>query len=119
MRRYGVADDHTPGPFDTDTIYKLVKLMDRHDISEILLEQGDARIRLRRGLIAPVATAPSPIVPAALPAPVAHATPSTAVAQGSAPRPAGKTLHEIQSPMVGTFYRAENPEAEPYVKVGS
>jgi acetyl-CoA carboxylase biotin carboxyl carrier protein len=119
MRRNGVADEHHPGPFDTDTIFKLVKLMDRHDISEILLEQGDARIRLRRGPAATVVSSPSHIVPATLPAPIAHTAPATPASQGSAPRPAGKTLHEIKSPMVGTFYRAENPEAEPYVKVGS
>jgi acetyl-CoA carboxylase biotin carboxyl carrier protein len=28
------------------------------------------------------------------------------------------TLHKIVSPMVGTFYRAPAPDAEPYVKEG-
>ena len=27
-------------------------------------------------------------------------------------------LHEVSSPIVGTFYRAPNPDAEPYVRVG-
>ncbi len=31
---------------------------------------------------------------------------------------AGKKYHEIKSPIVGTFYRAPAPDAEPYVKVG-
>jgi len=30
----------------------------------------------------------------------------------------GKKYHEIKSPIVGTFYRAPAPDAEPYVKVG-
>ena len=36
------------------------------------------------------------------------------------PKPAtGKALEEIKSPMVGTFYRAPAPDAEPYIHVGS
>jgi acetyl-CoA carboxylase biotin carboxyl carrier protein len=33
------------------------------------------------------------------------------------PRPAA-TLKEIKSPMVGTFYTAPEPGAEPYVRIG-
>lgn len=54
---------------------------------------------------------PGPAVappPAAAPAPAAE----------EAPRPAA-ALKEIRSPMVGTFYAAPEPGAEPYVKVGS
>jgi acetyl-CoA carboxylase biotin carboxyl carrier protein len=53
------------------------------------------------------------------PAPVAHAPPApAAVLSAPAPGPAS-SLKEIKSPMVGTFYRAPEPGAEPYVKVGS
>ena len=40
---------------------------------------------------------------------------------GAAPAPAAvaPALLEIKSPMVGTFYKAPEPAAEPYVKVGS
>ena len=34
-------------------------------------------------------------------------------------RPAAPTLKEIKSPMVGTYYKAPEPGADPYVKVGS
>jgi len=62
--------------------------------------------------------------PAHLPAhppPGAHA-PAAPAAVPSAPAPAAgpaSSLKEIKSPMVGTFYRAPEPGAEPYVKVGS
>jgi acetyl-CoA carboxylase biotin carboxyl carrier protein len=36
-----------------------------------------------------------------------------------APRPTTPALKEIKSPMVGTWYKAPEPGAEPYVKVGS
>ena len=47
-----------PGPFDVQTIRQLVKLMSHHDLSEILLQQGDSRIRLRRGSAGGVSAAP-------------------------------------------------------------
>lgn len=56
-------------------------------------------------------------VPAA-PAPAATAPPSPPVAHPAA-APAAVALLEIKSPMVGTFYKAPEPGAEPYVKVGS
>jgi acetyl-CoA carboxylase biotin carboxyl carrier protein len=36
-----------------------------------------------------------------------------------APRPAAPALKDIKSPMVGTFYKAPEPGAEPYAKVGT
>lgn len=63
------------------------------------------------GGAAPVAPAVWHAAPAA--APAAPAAPSE-----EAPRPAS-ALKEIRSPMVGTFYAAPEPGAEPYVKVGS
>jgi len=58
-----------------------------------------------------VVAAPAAVAPAS-PASVAPAAPSPPAAPPSA-------LLEIKSPMVGTFYKAPEPGAEPYVKVGS
>ena len=59
---------------------------------------------------------------AAPPAPPAGAAPGAAPSAETreAPRPAAAiALKEIKSPMVGTWYKAPEPGAEPYVKVGS
>ncbi|HEU5041983.1 MAG TPA: acetyl-CoA carboxylase biotin carboxyl carrier protein [Gemmatimonadales bacterium] len=69
-------------------------------------------------------TSAAPVAPVfAAPPPVVHAAPGGAPAPDAepreAPRPAGAALKEIKSPMVGTFYRAPEPGADPYVKVGS
>ena len=58
--------------------------------------------------------------PAPAPAHGLHATPASEAAARAetAPAPA-VALKEIKSPMVGTFYRAPEPGAEPYIKVGS
>jgi len=57
-----------------------------------------------------------------VPAPVAHApvapAPGPSV-EAPRPAPAGSGLKEIKSPMVGTFYSAPEPGADPYVKVGA
>jgi acetyl-CoA carboxylase biotin carboxyl carrier protein len=53
-----------------------------------------------------------PPAPAAVPAPAAEGE------AREAPR-ASSVLKEIKSPMVGTFYRAPEPGADPYVKVGT
>ena len=55
--------------------------------------------------------------PAAHAASAGRAAPPAAAA--SAESPPASPLKEIKSPMVGTFYRAPEPGAEPYAKVGS
>ena len=94
----------TPGPFDVATVRELVELMDKYDLGEVDLNDGDQRIRLRKSrlMAAPAAAAPPP-------------TPLIA----HAPAAAGKKLLEIKSELVGTFYAKPDPTKEDYVKVGS
>ncbi len=107
----------TPGPFDVQTIRHLVGLMSRHDLSEIDLREGDARLRLRRG---PRRSSTHQTVAAPASAPVAVPSPPAAPPASSAPaaKPA-KALLEIKAPTPGTFYAAANPGAEPFVRPGS
>jgi len=109
-----------PSPFDVRTIKYLVRLMGKHDLSEVDLREGDLRIRLRRGAkvgteavaAAPAAVAvapPTAVQPVAVPA-----QPAVAPKEGPA-----KSLHEIKSPTPGTFYAASGPDAEPFARIGS
>ncbi len=63
-----------------------------------------------------------PPMPMMAPPPMVHAAPAAAApapAGSPAPAPAaGAALKEVKSPMVGTFYKAPEPGAEAYVKVG-
>jgi len=116
-----VADEgsNTPGPFDLSTIKALVALMGRHDLSEIDLHEGDRRIRLRRGPTK-VKVASSPLIGApAPPAAPVPAPPPKADGPASAPAAPTRLLLEIKSPTPGTFYAAQNPDADPFVRVGS
>lgn len=106
----------TPGPFDVATVRELVELMDKYDLGEVDLNDGDQRIRLRKSrlMAAPAVAAPPP-VPL-----IAHAPAATgAPAAGAAPAAPGKKLLEIKSELVGTFYAKPAPDRDDYVKVGS
>ena len=93
--------------FDVDRIRQIIELMEQHELVEVDLQEGEEKIKLKRGGAVPMVAAP---VAAAAPAPVA-AAPGPA-----ADNPAGTTT--INAPMVGTFYAKANPESPPFVKVG-
>jgi acetyl-CoA carboxylase biotin carboxyl carrier protein len=113
-----VADDaaNRPRPFDVKVVRALIALMSQHDLSEIDLCEGDERIRLRRGPrgVTVTPTMPIPLAPAI---PLVGPTPLPS-APAEPVRPA-KTLHEIKSQLVGTFYAAAKPGEEPFVRVGA
>jgi len=69
-------------------------------------------------------TSAAPVAPVAVPMQASLAAPVHSPDQTqreAAPRPAAPAAHlkEIRSPMVGTFYMAPEPGAEPYIKVGN
>jgi acetyl-CoA carboxylase biotin carboxyl carrier protein len=72
---------------------------------------------ITRTTAAPVAPTMPVMMPASLPAP---APASEHEHREATARAASAThLKEIRSPMVGTFYKAPEPGAEPYIKVGN
>ena len=114
-----MADDKrdAPRPFDVRTVEYLLKLMSEHELSEIALQEGDQRIRLRKGGVAITALPTAAVAP---PAPVASApTPAASPATPAAPAASAKNYIEIKSPMVGTFYAKPKPDKPDYVAVGA
>lgn len=108
--------------YDLDDVKRLIELANKNDLSVLEIEtKKGRRIRIEKNKpVAPAvafnATAPTP-APAPVQAPVVETAPvqQSAPTQASAPQPTGKT---IKAPMVGVFYQAASPEAEPYVTVG-
>ncbi len=95
--------------FDIEYVEKLAKVLADNSLTEISLEDGEQAITLRKevmGVAAPVAVAQAPQQ-------VQTAPVSSPVEQKEVKK--GKPL---TSPMVGTFYSAPSPDAEPFVKVG-
>ena len=96
-------------------IRELAQILSRNDLSALEITEGETRIRMERSAAAvPVQTAQrvsEPVPSASVPAP-----------DQADERDAGvdfNRLTEVTSPLVGVFYAAPTPDAEPFVKVGS
>jgi acetyl-CoA carboxylase biotin carboxyl carrier protein len=92
-------------------IRALLDLLREYGLTEVEVERGGDRIRLRRELMSPPV---APASPAGAPGPVAH----TAAGAESAREDRRQHLVTVEAPMVGTFYRAPSPDAEPYAREG-
>jgi acetyl-CoA carboxylase biotin carboxyl carrier protein len=103
---------------DLKDLQSLLDLMGRYDLEEIEVEDGQRRIRCKKA----GAFVPREIVSFGAPASAPVPTAATAAGGSAAAAPAAPTLpanqREVTSPMVGTFYRASSPEAEPFAKEG-
>ena len=106
--------------FDVRKVRRLVELMKDYELAEVDLQQGDHRIRLKRGgepvVTAAVAATPAPQAPAAPAAPAAVASETASPAAPAASDDANATF--ITSPMVGTFYASSSPDSPAFVNVG-
>lgn len=100
---------------DLKKLEKLIGLMADNDLTEIELDDGTEKVQLKRG---------NPDAPVQVVAPPTQAPPAPAPAEPAsaggapAPEPAAAKGPTIDSPMVGTFYSASNPDSPPFVKPG-
>ena len=79
-------------------VREILRIIDESDLDELEIETAEFKRHVRRG--------GAPVPPPAEEAP--------------APAPASTDgAHTIEAPMLGTFYRAEGPSAEPFVDVGA
>ncbi len=99
---------------ETEYIEKLAKIITENGLTEISLEDGEQAITIRKDL-PEVVVAPSASSSAVSQAPKIQDTPKSDE-NNQTEESIGKA---ITSPMVGTFYSASSPEAEPFVEVGS
>lgn len=109
---------------DLSEVERLLTFMEQHGLEELEYEKGGTRIHLRKGT-AQVATASRHAAPvesmAASAIAASHPAPSFQAGgreRHAEPAPADD-LHTIKSPIVGTFYTAPSPDADPFVTVGA
>jgi acetyl-CoA carboxylase biotin carboxyl carrier protein len=101
-----------------DEIKQLIDFIRERELSEFELERKDFKLRIKSGSVVHVVPPPAaPTGPVAAPAPAASAAPPAAVDAPVADE-AGEDLAIVTSPIVGTFYRAAEPGAKPFVDVG-
>ncbi|MGN0622922.1 MAG: acetyl-CoA carboxylase biotin carboxyl carrier protein [Oscillospiraceae bacterium] len=105
--------DKIYGQFDLDTIEKLADIVNKKDLGEITITDGDKEITIKGKKCPPPPAMPmmpmgaAPVQTAAAAAPAAEAAP--------APTASGK---QVKAPIVGTFYAAPSPNDKPFVTVG-
>jgi acetyl-CoA carboxylase biotin carboxyl carrier protein len=112
---------------DFKEIQELIKLVSKSGLTEFKYSNGDTKIAIRttdggnvvhqivQSAATPtVVSAPAPVaaVPQAAAAPVIAAEAPKAAVESTA------NLLQINSPIVGTFYRSSSPEKPAYAKVG-
>ena len=105
-------------------IEQLLRFMSEHNLEEFEYSHGDLRIRLKKpsagvALASPRMVAAPEIIVAGAPSPASVPVPMAAAAPVPSPEPrSSEDLHLVKSPIVGTYYSAPSPGAEPFVKVG-
>jgi len=106
---------------DLRKIKKLIELLESSELAEIEIHEGEESVRLIRSY-------PTPVMQAAAPSPQTIAYPQTAPSQQTVPATSsdvGAAVDDlpdgeiVRSPMVGTYFAAPNPDAEPFVRVGA
>lgn len=95
-----------------DEVKEILDLMDERGLEEFELERDGFRVKLRKRSTA-MPSSKSEVV-------VAKSAADVSVeGVGSSEIPVDDGLVSVKSPIVGTFYRAPEPESDPFVKVGS
>ncbi len=101
-------------------IKELIDFISHSNFVEFELEREGFKIKLVKAdsrAAAPMPAAAAP-VPVPHPGAVASVAPPAPVAVPAPAVAAKSALHEVKSPLVGTFYRSPSPEAAPFTEVG-
>ena len=108
-----------------EQIKELIELVSERGLQGVEIERSGFRLKIDGQSAAPPAAASMAPVPLAPPAATGAggAAGMTATAAPAAPPVAisspAEGAHVLTSPIVGTFYRAPSPDADPFVDVGS
>jgi acetyl-CoA carboxylase biotin carboxyl carrier protein len=106
---------------DLRKLKTLIDLVSESGISELEVTEGEGKVRIVKN--APPVYVQSPAAQYAPQIPASAPMHPAGVAEGAAAAPAAPAAaapqgHVVTSPMVGTFYRAPSPGADPFVQVG-
>ena len=99
---------------DLKALARLLRLLERRNISEFELEDDKMRVRIVRGGAGRLVVAEPPPLPGVAGAAAAAPIPPPAPAAAE-----DASIVFVTSPFVGTFYRSPSPDAPPFVDVGS
>jgi acetyl-CoA carboxylase biotin carboxyl carrier protein len=103
---------------DLNLIRKLVKLVDTSEITDLEIEESGTRIKIAKKIRGGQIISQPQFVSTSQPASQQDSNVQTEEQKISVKDEKKDNVHEIRSPIVGTFYRAPAPDADPYIQVG-
>jgi len=103
---------------DLRKLKTLIDLVSESGISELEVTEGEGKVRIVKNAAPVYMQAPQQYAPQAQPQAVPNFSGTGDAGAAAAPAPAAPQGHIVTSPMVGSFYRAPSPGADPFVQVG-
>jgi acetyl-CoA carboxylase biotin carboxyl carrier protein len=103
---------------DIKDLKLLVKMITETDITEFELDNSEEKIVIRRGPKTEYINVAAPAAQMFSAAPQTAAPVAAAASAPAAAEVAAEGGEMVNSPIVGTFYRAPAPDAAPYIEVG-
>ena len=103
---------------DVKDLKVLIKMITETDITEFEMDNSEEKIIIKRGQKPEYVTVAAPGVTYAAPQPVSAPVAAPSAGAPAAPAVAEEAGDTLNSPIVGTFYRAPAPDAAPYVEPG-
>lgn len=102
-----------------DEIKELIEIVNKTDIAELAVESEGVRISIKKAIFLQAPPVPQAAAhPAPQPVRAEPVEPAEPVSAPTQPDLDDDRYVKVTAPMVGTFYRAPAPDAEPYVSEG-
>lgn len=131
-RRRRNRPSHLDPSVNMTELRELIALIQKNGFAEFEIEREGFRLHVRRdvatapdvganssGAASAAAAEPVAATASSVSSPAKPATPEHPGARAQTAAADDQDLHIISSPIVGTFYRAASPNADPFVKIGS
>lgn len=106
-----------PEDINLDELRELIKLLRESNVSEFEIQKADYRLRIKHGSVVESETISTPVRQGP-PGNGQEQTAASEAAPAQAATESAVVVHEVPSPMVGTFYRSSSPGGSPFVEVG-
>ena len=104
---------------DINLLKKLIKMVEQSEVTEFTVQEGELKVKISKNSKQTSQVHLQPISDFYRHSGMEAPLPQAAETKPSVASDLSKTkFHEIKSPIVGTFYRAPAPDADPYIQVG-
>ena len=101
---------------DINLLKQLIKLVEKSEITEFAVQEGELKVKISKNSKQNSVQFTAPAQNITLPVPTQSA--QQIKTEITVDKPLDSSLVEVKSPIVGTFYAAPAPDADPYVRIG-